>query len=190
MPSVQPPPSSMTTTLWACVTTIFPFPGLPLASTSTAKCYFRQSPAGLVSKGNKTGSSEEHAGTESEAKRPSRSHICASPLLLALSSLPRLFFFKRKAETCRVCFSPLGCVPAFKAQVLANRESSFRKTRGGSEWMREGWSDWILFVSLCVQTGGAVCQLPVKQTKTHCSVLTSPPLMTGRQEHFSTSAVH
>lgn len=45
--------------------------------------------------------------------------------------------------------------------------------------MKERWSDWILFVSLCVQAGGAVCQLPVKQTKTHCSVLTSPPLMTG-----------
>lgn len=116
----------------------------------------------------------------------------SSPLCLSIYSSvppsqlsPCLFFIERKPETCRVCFPPpLGQVPAFTAQVLANRESSFRKTWGRSfghggwggvgEGGLHGWmlmSLWSLDVFI-VQTGWSVCQLPVKQSKTHSSLLT------------------
>lgn len=179
----------MTTTLWACTTT-FPFSTLHHHPTHrlTANCYFRGSPAGPVSKGNKTSSSLSWwaCRDETEAQHP----LILTSLRLSIYSpippsqlSPRLFFIERKAETCRVCFSPsLGQVPAFKAQVSANRESSFRKTRGGSLGHGGGgegreadtagfWSPVWMFSSF--KTGWTVCQLPVKQSKTHSSVLTS-----------------
>lgn len=68
------------------------------------------------------------------ANTPPLTSVSPSSLLFhPLKSLPRLFFNEKKAETCQVCFSPsFGQVPAFKAQVLASTESSFRKTWGGS----------------------------------------------------------
>ena len=113
--------------------------------------------------------------------------VCVSPHILlrpSLSSLSLcLFFIERKAETCWVCFSPsLGPEPTFKAQVLVSRESSFRKTRGGSPGHgggvegrggEGGWRGWILtspqswdfFFFFIYQTGWTVSKLPVKSQK-------------------------
>lgn len=71
--------------------------------------------------------------------------LSASPSVSFYSyrSTLSLFFTERKAETSSVCFpcSP-GQVPVFKAQVLANRESSFRKTPSGLSGHRGGVGRW------------------------------------------------
>lgn len=103
----------------------------------TVNCYFRGYPAGPLSKGSKTTLIWWAWKDETEAKQP---HLFLSfSVPSSHSLLSRLFFTEGKAETCLVCFSPsIGSAPAFKAQVLVSRESSFTKTWGGSQVHRGG----------------------------------------------------
>lgn len=147
----------------------------------TVNCYFRGNPAGPLSKGSKIALIWWAWKDETEAKQP---HLSLSLFLLPTHFSHRLFFNEGKAETCLVCFSPsIGSAPAFKAQVLVSRESSFTKTWGGSQVHRGGVNVrrgrlsrlyFSISLSLIVnvfffQTGQTVCQLPVKQSTTHSS---------------------
>lgn len=129
----------MSTTLWICPTTFLPFPtlhrSLPHPQAHSKLLLQRKSCWSRV-EGQQNRLFSQLVSVQGwiwGQTPPSSSPLCVySSIPPTQLFSPCLFFIERKAETCRVCFSPLGQVSAFKAQVLLNRESSFRKTRGWS----------------------------------------------------------
>lgn len=180
----------MTASLWACATTFFPSPPLHHHPTHklTANCYFRGSPAGPVSKANKTGSSLSWwtRRDESEAKHPL---ILTSLCLSVYSSIPPsqlsppLFVFSSRGK-----LKPVGFVFLLllaKCLFLKPRcwwiRSHLSEKHEVNHWvMWEEWSgvggltrlDFDVFLVFIFQTSWTVCQLPVRQSKTRSSVMT------------------
>lgn len=149
----------------------------------TANCYFRGSPAGLVSKGNTTGSSlswwvhrdeSNPAPPTSFPVSPPSHPLCSSP-----APPPFCFSVKGNLKLVRFVFLPLLA----KCLLLKPRcwrtgsplsEKHEGDCVGGGE---EGWHGWILtcLSSLDVfifQTGLSVCWSPDKQSTTNSSLLT------------------